>query len=483
MHELVDRYKSMSKPTKASLWFVISNVMLKGISFITLPIFSRLLTTSEYGVVSVYQSWVSTVSILTTLTVWGGGFNVGMVKYEGRQKQLISAFQGLATTLTILCFVLILNFIPNLSAWLGISEPLIVLMFMEILVQIPFNIWSTEQRYKFEYKKLILVTIAISVLNPCLGILAVSNTVKYRAEARILSNFLIQAVIGIVLFIHNQKNGRVYFNREIWKFGFGFNIVLIPHYLSSQILNQADRIMINSMCGSGEAGIYSVAYNFAMLLSLVTNGINSSLTPHIYQCLKEKRTKKLSKQTTGVIFLVALMTAGLICVTPDMFYFLLPESYYPALKVIPPVAVGAFFLFLYPMFGSIEFYYEENKYVTLSSVLGAGLNVILNYIFISIFGYIAAAYTTLICYICFSLFHYFCMKKVLKKHGGNQNVYNIRGILIISLGLLFVMIAMTCVYDYRAVRWLLIGMIAVGCFVKRDWVIQLLKGVKNGKEI
>lgn len=106
MHELINKYKSMSKPAKASLWFVISNVMLKGISFITLPIFSRLLTTSEYGIVSVYQSWVSTISIITTLTVWGGGFNVGMVKYEERQKQLISAFQGLATTLTIICLVL-----------------------------------------------------------------------------------------------------------------------------------------------------------------------------------------------------------------------------------------------------------------------------------------------------------------------------------------------------------------------------------------
>ena len=117
-----------------------------------------------------YLSWVSTISIITTLTVWGGGLNVGMVKYEERQKQLISAFQGLATTLTIICLVLAWKFIPNISAWLRISEQLIVLMFMEILVQIPFNIWSTEQRYKFEYKKLILVTIAISVLNPCLGI-------------------------------------------------------------------------------------------------------------------------------------------------------------------------------------------------------------------------------------------------------------------------------------------------------------------------
>ena len=112
-------------------------------------------------------------------------------------------------------------------------------------------------------------------------------------------------------------------------------------------------------------------------------------------------------------------------------------------------------------------------------MLGAVLNVILNYVFIKMFGYLAAAYTTLICYIFFSLFHYFCMKKVLKKHGENQNIYDTKKILLISIGLLIVMVVMICVYDHRLIRWLLIGVIAVGCFAKRNWMIKLLKGVRK----
>lgn len=482
MWRVLNKYRLMSKPVKASLWFIISNVILKGISFITLPIFSRLLTTSEYGMVAVYQSWVSLILIITTLTVWGGGFNVGMVKYADEQKKLVSSFQGLAIALTIVWFVVLFPFISFASKWAGISKHLIIFMFIEILTQIPFNIWSTEQRYKFEYKKLVLVTIIISILNPVLGIFLVLNTTQYKVEARIISNLCIQLVIGLILFIRNQINGRCFFNRKLWKFGFMFNVVLIPHYLSTQILNQSDRVMINSMCGSSEAGTYSVAYNFAMLLSLITNGINSSLTPHIYQCMKDRNVKNLSKETTGIIFLVAMMTAGLICIVPDVFIFLLPNSYYTSMRVIPPVAVGAFFLFLYPLFGSIEFYYEENKYITISSTIGAILNIILNYIFIDLFGYMAAAYTTLFCYICFCFFHYCFMNKILKKHGASQNIYNIKAIGGVSIGLIIIMCMMLSVYDYQLIRWLFIVSIGVVCIVKKRWIIELMKGVKTKDE-
>ena len=330
LSKLLNKYRNMPKQIKASLWFIVSNVMVKGISFITLPIFARLLTTEEYGVVSVYQSWVSVVSIITTLTIWGGVFNVGMV--------LFPLFQPLFK-----------------MSWL-----LTVCMFLEIMAQIPFYLWSTEQRYIYEYRKLILITILISILNPVISVIAVLNT-PHKAEARIICGMAVQLIIGIVFFVYNQYRGRLFYSKEFWRFGFLFNVVLVPHYLSMQILNQSDRIMIKDMCGSSDAGIYSVAYNFALLLSLITTGINSSLTPHIYQCLKTKNEGQLKSQTTAIITLVAIITVGMIAVIPDAFHLLLPESYYPAITVIPPVAVGGFFLFLYPLFGSVEFYFEENK--------------------------------------------------------------------------------------------------------------------------
>ncbi len=102
-------------------------------------------------------------------------------------------------------------------------------------------------------------------MNPVIGVIAVMNT-PYKAEARIVTNMLIQLAIGIVLFIINQKKGKKYFNKKYWLFAFKFNVALVPHYLSMMVLSQSERLMINKMCGSASAGIYSVAYNFPMLL-------------------------------------------------------------------------------------------------------------------------------------------------------------------------------------------------------------------------
>lgn len=478
MNKLLKIYRGLSKPTKASIWFIFTNVLLKGISFFTLPIFSRLLTTSEYGSSSVYYSWVATISILSTLTIWGGVFNVGMVKFAEDAPKMISAFQGLASTITLIFLTISLFFLNQLSVLLGMSKVLIICMFLEILVQIPFNIWATEQRYKFEYKHLLGVTCIIAVMSPLIGIFAVKHSV-HKVEAKIISNLIVNAIAGIILFILIQKKGKTFFESKYWKYGFNFNIVLVPHYLSTQILNQADRIMINSMCGSSDAGIYSVAYNFALLLSLVTNGINSSLTPYIYQCMKVNDTKKLKKDTTAIVLLVAILSVVLICFVPDLFKLMLPASYLPALKVIPPVTVGAYFLFLYPLFGSIEFYYEENKYVTYASIIGAIMNVILNYIFIKLFGFIAAAYTTMVCYLGFSVAHYMFMMKILKRKGQDNDIYNIRYISSISLCLIFISLIMVMIYDYTLVRWGIIIIIGIGLCYKRRRILDLFKELKK----
>ena len=473
MNKLLSQYRNMSRQIKASLWFVVSNVLVKGISFFTLPVFSRLLTTGEYGTVSVYQSWVSVISIITTLTIWGGGFNVGMVKYPEQEAKMISSFQGLAVSLTMAAAIISLLLLPQLEPLLELSGFLILCMYLEILAQIPFNLWATEQRYNYEYKKLITATVIISILSPLAGIAAVLHT-SHKPEARIISNLSVQLAAGIILFFHNQKKGRKFFEREFWKFGFSFNIVLIPHYLSMQILNQSDRIMIHNICGESDAGIYSAAYNFAMLMSLFINGINSSLTPYLYQCLQKRNTAGLQKQVTAVVLLVAVLATGLIAIIPDIFHLLLPESYYPALKVIPPVTAGMFFLFLYPLFGAVEFYFEENRYVTLASIAGALLNIILNYIFIPLYGFPAAAYTTLFCYICFSICHYMFMKIILKKRKLDMEIYDIRSLAVISCTVIAGSVLMVSVYDRPAVRWILIFLISSILVRKRMYFKSLL---------
>lgn len=479
-NKLLDKYLTLSKPVKASIWFVISSFLLKGISFITLPIFTRLLSTAEYGQVAVYQSWLVIFSIITTLSVYTGGIlNVSLTKYSDRRAEVVSSFQGLAIFITLIFLFISLISLKKLSFLLGISSTLIICMYLEILVQIPFNIWATSQRYNYEYKNLVTLTIINSILNPTFSIIAILAFPNYKVEAKIIGALIISFIIGICLFIKNLQKGKIFFSYELWKYGFAFGIVLIPHYLSSQVLNQSDRVMINWLIGSSDAGIYSVAYNFAMIFMLILAGIESSLTPYIYKSLKEKCIHKLYNNVTKVIILEAILAIIFICFLPDIFLLLLPQSYYGAIYVIPPVLIGIFFSMLYNIFGAVEFFYNERRYVVFASIIGAVTNIILNFIFIRLYGYIAAAYTTLVCYILFCTLHYIFMKVVMRKNNQTTEIYNIKMIQLISLLLIIINFIMIIIYNSFVIRWLIIISTCGIIILNRDRVKLLLKELKK----
>lgn len=78
---------------------------------------------------------------------------------------------------------------------------------------------------------------------------------------------------------------------------------MIPHYLSNYILNQSDRVMIGRMVGNSQAAYYSVAYTISTVMVLITNAINSSLTPYIYKSIASDEKGKIKKQRGHLLFL------------------------------------------------------------------------------------------------------------------------------------------------------------------------------------
>ena len=479
MKEILKRYQTVSDALKASVWFAVSNILVRGISFLTLPVFSRILTTEEYGLISVYQSWTGIFTIFCTLTIWGGVFNVAIVKNPEKIYEVVSSFQGLAATLTLAFLFVTVLFLGPFSRLLGLSEFLTVCMYIEILALIPFALWSAVQRYFYKYKLLVACSVTTAVLNPAASYYVLMHT-EYRAEAKILVPLFINAVLGVWLFAANQKKGKAYYSRRYWTYGFRFNAVLIPHYLSMQILNQSDRLMINSICGSSDAGIYSAAYTFAMLLGLLTSAVHSSFTPWLYRKIKEQKYEVISKVTNLAVVFVALVTFLLICIIPDVFRWMLPEEYEEALRVIPPAAVASFFMFLYPLFGAVEFYYEENKYITAASAVSAVANIILNALFLKRFGFCAAAYTTLVCYVIYTLAHYYFMKKILRKNGVQSSIYDTKFLSGLSAAALIFMMLLTVLYHDTLLRrgFFILMLLTAGLFGRRKFAeaLQLLSG-------
>lgn len=475
---ILEQYKKMKAPAKAALWFAISNILQKGVSFISTPIFTRIMSTEQYGVYSVYQSWYSIITIFATLNLYAGVYNNGMTKFSEDRPRFTSSLQGLSTGITV---ILLAIYLLNINFWnnlFGLSTIYIISMFLELLVIPGYNFWSAGQRYDYKYKKQVLVAVSITLIAPIVGIISVLST-NYKAEARVVSMMLVHVCFGGFFYLLNLKIGKKIFDITYWKYALAFNIPLIPHYLSQTVLNQVDRIMISKMIGSGQAAIYSVAYTVSMMMTIVTNAINNSFVPYTYKSLKTKNIVGIRKNSN---FLVALVFAACILAMafgPEIIWIVASPDYYEARWIIPPVAASLFFMFLFPLYCNIEFYYEETKCIMVASCLAAGINILLNNYAIGIFGYIAAAYSTLICYILLAITHYFVHLWIMKKHEYTEKIYNTKFFIFLSIILLLVMVGMTMIYDYKIVRYSIItSMLISGIFLQKKIMVRL-KEVMN----
>ena len=100
MKNLIEKYKLMPVQVRASFWFLVCGVLQNGLSVITLPIFTRLLSTEQYGLSSTYFAWNDLIVVICTLRLSYGVFDKGMIKYSHSRDKFESSLLGLTTTIS-----------------------------------------------------------------------------------------------------------------------------------------------------------------------------------------------------------------------------------------------------------------------------------------------------------------------------------------------------------------------------------------------
>lgn len=478
MRKLWAKYKGMSVQAKSAIWFALCSILQKGISFITVPIFTRLLTTEEYGTYSLYLSWLQILTIVTSLYLYHGVFNNGMTKFDKDRDVYISSMQGLTLTITAGVFVVYLVAHNYWSELIGLAPVFMILMFVEMAVTPALHFWSGRQRFEFKYKRLVGVTLAKSIANPILGLIMVSFS-QEKDIARVASVVIVEVLFCGTIMILQYKRGKTILHIQYWKYALGLAIPLLPHYLSGTILSQGDRVMIDRMVGKSEVAFYSVAYSIGMLVQIVTTAINNSFTPWMYQKIKANDLTGIKKTVSLLLVIIGIVALGLMMCSPELVLIFGSEKYASAVYVIPPVAASVFFIFLYNILAIPQFYFERTKFLAISSIVAAVTNIVLNYIFIKLFGFVAAGYTTLTCYVLYSFGHYIVSGRVLKECLGGRELYDKKFILALSLIMIIIGIGCNFLFDYWYIRYALIAIICIVAYFKRNLVIGLIKGIRK----
>ncbi len=475
--QIKHKYNNLGAEKRSVIWYALSNVLQKGVIFLTTPIITRLLTTGEYGIYSVFLSWRDIFIIFATLNLYQGVFTKILVDDRERQEECTSTIQGLGWVFTAVFAIIYLFFHNTINRILNQDTLSMVSLILYFFFFPAFSLWCTKQRVNYQYKLMVLVTIIISVLTPITSIILLYLT-NLRADAAIIGSMVIYIIGGLFFSILNIYKGKKIYDKSRWLFAIKYNVPLIPHYLSMIVLSHSDRIMIDHFCGEEKAGIYSLAYQISSMMNILYIAINNSFVPRSYELLKRFDIKILKKETEQLLIVMGGLTLCAILVAPDLVGFMGGSKYKEAIYIIPPVCTALFVTFCYSFFNNIEFYYAKTKNVMIASTVSAISNIVLNWIFILKYGYIAAGYTTLASYFLLALMHYIFSHRISVNQFG-KDIYDWKRLLLVVLLVIICAGILLVVYNFTLIRYALVLVAAIIIVFNRKRILRIMKKEKK----
>jgi len=470
------KYREGPPAVKAAVAFTISNFVLRGISFITTPVFTRLMSQSQYGVVSLYNSWQTILEVFALLGLTSAGvFQVGLNDYRDLREQYMSSILLLCNLSTILVFAVLFGGKMLLGEKFLLPTSLLLLMFLTFLFSPAQIFWVTRQRYEYRYKLATAITIGSAVFTQFISVLCVMKAPENNAaEAKLWSSGLAAMVFYIPIYFYIFVSGKTGCRGKIWKQTLIFAVPLLPHYLAQHVMAGADRIMIADLFSQEAAAVYAVVSAVSLIASFVWNAINASLTPFVFERMNQKEYQRIDRVVTELIAVYAVMCCGVALVAPEVLAILAPPDYQYGVYAVPPIAGVAFLSAFYNIYATIEFYHKKPTSIAAATIVSCVVNIVLNALFIPHFGFLAAAYTTLISNMVLIFMHYAGYRRCQK-----VRVYHDRKFVVIGV---FTMIACEIcnfLYVNAVVRYSVAAVLAMVCAWKRKWILEKFKTIRK----
>ena len=441
------------------------------------PIYTRLLSADEYGKTSVFLTWVQVFGILAMFCLHYGVFNNGMMDYKDKRDDYSFSMLILSNIITVAFTLVLVGLYPLIKDIIDMDMPLLLLMCAVFFFQPAHNFWLMRQRYELKYKSTVVWVVICALASPLAAVTCILLFPGQKLYARLFGAELALIVIYILFYIYLGYRNKFKINTKYWKAALLFNLPLIPHYLSTYLLGNSNKIMISALVDDKSAAYYSVAYTVAAVAMIVWNAANASLVPYTYENCAKKNYKAISNVTIPILVLFAVICVFVIMLAPEVVAIMATADYREAIYVIPPIVGGVFFQVQYFIYANVVYFCKKPKYVMFASITSVLVNFVLSYLLITNFGYLAAGYSTLICYFLQATIDYFAMKKLIK-----AEVYNMRYIGVLSLVVILIAIFSNLLYSWMIIRYAIIALLLALCFVFRKQIIKIFTDMRSNKQ-
>lgn len=382
-----------------------------GIGFFLMPYLSHFITPDEYGILSIFNSFVTLIIPLVSL-VASSIITVEYYKMPDKKEfaSLFSSVQLIPLIPTAACLLLVLFFSSSLSRFLEVPDGKNYWLTLSLVIGFFTVYYETLFMYNVIDKKPMhyaFFNIAKLFVEVSLTIWFVSG-LRMGWEGRMWSWFISNAVLALVSLFYFQKHGLLTTNVKAKYFWLGvtFGLPLILHTVGKFVINQSNRIFIAKLGSVYEAGIYNVGAQVGVILLLLVNAIGNFYQPFLYERLAnlDELARKQIVQTCYIIVLGLLASLLLLTLFAPLFFtYLMDPKYSTGAVYVFWVGLGYFFWGIYILFSGFIFYERKTRFLGYLAVLNVAVSTGLNYILISKFGPIGAAYSSVVSYFLVAL--------------------------------------------------------------------------------
>lgn len=457
------------KALKAGAWYTVSSIVVKAITILTTPIFTRMMTTGDYGMSSNFSSWYTLLMIFCSLNLT---YSIGRAKLDFKDQldDYVGSMQLLALFTTCIIGTIGIVFRKYLAPAMELNSNLMILLVVYLLFAPGISFTQSKFRYQYRYKENIGIAAFTTISSVVVTLLLMLVFKSERYYAKVLGVIITAVSLSSFFWIRAIKSNSVHINITYWKYGLAISLPLILHSLSLNVLSQSDRLMITKFCGTDANGIYSLAYSYAILINIIMHSVNEAWLPWFHDTYYAEEFSSIKNNVKPLVILGCMLGIGCIAIAPEAMLILGPKEYQLGQWAVAPVTVGIVCQFIYQQYVHIELHLKQTKYISAGTFIAAALNLILNLIFIPRFGFIAAAYTTLFCYFVLMFVHLFITRVLLKVH-----LYD-DGFMFMALAVV-ACVAAFFMYMYRFI-WIryaiLIIVCGLYCFLNRNLVKKVL---------
>nr|WP_317365542.1 oligosaccharide flippase family protein [uncultured Blautia sp.] len=457
----------------------IGQVSTKLINFLLLPLYTALLTKEQYGLVDLLSTYTSFIVVLVSLQLNQAIFRFLVTSRESEKdnKEIISTIMcavSAACLIYSIIFICIQQYITVECKWYLLIQVLVTIYlqtFSGIARGLGYNTYYAIGNFLAAAVTLVINVIVIAVFRMGVGAMLVAYVIGPFIGMIYL---LIRCKVIKFLAISQIKRDRL--NRMIH-----YALPLIPNELSWSLIHSSDRMIISAFMSITANGLIAVASKFSLIYTTFFSIFNTSWTEQVVLHYNEKGgTEYISNMFNKMVTFFGTLAIGIIAVMPLVFNILVNKQFADAYGLIPLYMIAVFFNVVIGMISAIYLVENETKFIAISTMLAAFINIVVDLLLVNFIGVYAAPISSIAGYATISFWRiYDINKRHCEISVDKKNIL----MLLIILGLSIISFYFK---DVVINIVLLIIIIIIAIFINKDFLLELafiLKASMNSKKI